>query len=93
MAKIKFNNTNPEFFNTLKTRVNSYFEDKSIKETGNFKLYAKTIILITSLVLSYAWLVIFTPASTLLAVALCIVMGIIVASIGFNVMHDGAHGS
>lgn len=93
MAKIKFNNSNPEFFNTLKSRVNSYFEDKSIKETGNYKLYTKTIILSTVLVLSYVWMVFFTPESNWLSILICAVMGVNVAAIGFNVMHDGAHGS
>jgi linoleoyl-CoA desaturase len=93
MSKIKFNNSNPEFFNTLKTRVNAYFENKSIKETGNYKLYFKTAILVSSLVLSYLWLVFNTPESNLFSTVICIIMGAIVAAIGFNVMHDGAHGS
>jgi linoleoyl-CoA desaturase len=93
MAKIKFNNSNPEFFNTLKSRVNSYFEDKSIKETGNYKLYTKTAILSITLVLSYLWMVFFTPEMNWLSILVCVVMGVNVAAIGFNVMHDGAHGS
>jgi linoleoyl-CoA desaturase len=93
MAKIKFNNSDPQFFNTLKSRVNDYFERNNIKETGNFKLYAKTIILVTTLILSYVWLVFFTPESNLLSAFVCVVMGVNVAAIGFNVMHDGAHGS
>ncbi len=93
MAKIKFNNSNPEFFNTLKKRVNAYFEDKSIKETGNYKLYVKTIILSTTLIAGYLWMVFFTPESNWLSLAVCLLMGVNVAAIGFNVMHDGAHGS
>jgi len=38
-------------------------------------------------------LVFFTPASAWLSLGLCAIMGVVVASIGFNVMHDGAHGS
>jgi linoleoyl-CoA desaturase len=93
MSKIKFNNSDPQFFNTLKARVASYFEDKNIKETGNFKLYSKTVILITALVLSYIWLVFFTPEYAFVSILVCIAMGVNVAAIGFNVMHDGAHGS
>jgi linoleoyl-CoA desaturase len=29
----------------------------------------------------------------LIALGLCALLGLVVASIGFNVMHDGAHGS
>lgn len=40
----------------------------------------------------YVHLVFFTPA-TWLAILDCIVLGGLTASIGFNIMHDGAHGS
>lgn len=93
MSKVKFNNADAHFFNTLKQRVNDYFDQNNIKPTGNFKLYSKTVILITTLVASYLWLVFFTPESNWLSVFICIVMGVNVAAIGFNVMHDGAHGS
>jgi linoleoyl-CoA desaturase len=93
MSKIKFNNSDPVFFNTLKKRVENYFEANNIKATGNWKLYSKTIILVVSLILSYIWMVFFTPESNLLCIAVCIIMGVNVSAIGFNVMHDGAHGS
>jgi linoleoyl-CoA desaturase len=93
MSKIKFNNSDPQFFNTLKQRVNDYFDKNNIKPTGNYSLYSKTVILISTLVASYLWLVFFTPQSNLLSILICIVMGVNVAAIGFNVMHDGAHGS
>lgn len=93
MSKIKFNNSDPVFFNTLKQRVEAYFEKNNIKSTGNWKLYAKTAILISALALSYIWLVFFTPSSAWISVSVCIIMGVNIAAIGFNVMHDGAHGS
>lgn len=40
----------------------------------------------------YIHLVFFTPA-TWLAITDCIILGGLTASIGFNIMHDGAHGS
>ena len=93
MAKIKFNNSDPHFFNELKSRVNSYFEQHQIKPTGNYKLYSKTAILISALASSYIWLVFFTPQSDVLSTLICMIMGVNVAAIGFNVMHDGSHGS
>ncbi|MFZ4798216.1 MAG: fatty acid desaturase family protein [Bacteroidia bacterium] len=93
MTKIKFDNKNPEFFNILKDRVQSYFETKQIKQTGNYKLFTKTAILFAILIACYTILVFFTPQSVLLSVVVCIILGINLASIGFNVMHDGAHGS
>lgn len=93
MSKIKFNNNDPIFFNTLKERVEAYFVTNDIKSTGNYKLYMKTAILIASLVSAYIWMVFFTPQSNLISIAVCIIMGVNIAAIGFNVMHDGAHGS
>src|SRR5258708_3302014 len=40
----------------------------------------------------YIHLVFFSPA-TFWAILECVLLGGIVAAIGFNVMHDGAHGS
>lgn len=93
MAKIKFNNSNAQFFNTLKQRVDAYFQEKKISETGNFNLYSKTIILLTILVVCYITLVFFTPENGWLSLLLCAILGFDMAAIGFNVMHDGAHGS
>lgn len=93
MAKIKFNNSNAHFFNTLKSRVDAYFEDKQINPTGNSKLYLKTAILLSILVACYVTLVFFTPENGWLSLFLAAVMGLDMAAIGFNVMHDGGHGS
>lgn len=92
MSKVKFINNQPVFFNTLRERIDSYFKQNQIKSTGDFRLYSKTIILLTTMVGIYTWLVFFTPP-TFLALILCGVLGLNFATIGFNVMHDGAHGS
>ncbi len=93
MPTVKFSNNNAQFFSTLRSRVNEYFKERKIASTGNYKLYFKTALLITFLVINYTWLVFFTPSSILLALLLCGTMGFFFAAIGFNVMHDGAHGS
>mgnify|MGYP000863913908 CR=1 FL=1 len=90
---IKFANNQSQFFNTLRKRINQYFDENKIKVTGNLKLYAKTIILVSLLVADYVWLVFYTPHYTLVSLMLCAIMGFLFAAIGFNVMHDGAHGS
>jgi linoleoyl-CoA desaturase len=93
MATVKFNNKDAVFFPSLKQRVNEYFETAQIKPTGNFKLFSKTIILFSILIALYIILVFFTPSNGWISLALCAFMGVVVAAIGFNVMHDGAHGS
>ncbi|MCE3279806.1 MAG: fatty acid desaturase [Bacteroidetes bacterium] len=93
MQRVSFNNKNSVFFNALKDKVDTYFKSNNIKETGNYKLYIKTIILCLSAVSFYTILVFFTPQNIFLSLLLCALLGINLAAIGFNVMHDGAHGS
>jgi linoleoyl-CoA desaturase len=92
MQKVSFNNKNSVFFNALKEKVDQYFKSNNIRETGNYKLYIKTILLLLSAISIYTILVFFTP-STWLSIVLCCLMGFNLAAVGFNVMHDGAHGS
>jgi linoleoyl-CoA desaturase len=93
MSKVKFNNSEATFFITLRKRVDAYFKDNNLKLTGDFRLHLKTIVLFTTFLSGYIFLIFFTPSSTLLSLFICALMGLNVASIGFNVMHDGAHGS
>jgi linoleoyl-CoA desaturase len=92
MSFITFNTKEHPFFDQLKTKVDAYFEENNINRWGNWKIYLKTAILFSVLVSLYIWLVFFTPA-TGWALFLCSLLGITLAGIGFNVMHDGAHGS
>jgi linoleoyl-CoA desaturase len=92
MAGIKFNGNNSAFYVDLKNRVDQYFRENKIEQHGNFLIYLKSAIYILGFIACYAVLVFFTP-STLLSVILCIVFGMLTAAIGFNVMHDGGHGS
>ena len=80
------------FHADLKKRINQYFTEGGISPTGNYKLFTKAAILVTSFVFFYVHLVFFTPQP---AVALieCVLFGITGAALCFNLMHDGAHGS
>jgi linoleoyl-CoA desaturase len=93
MSSVKFNNSEPVFFNTLKDRINTYFSEKNVKPTGDFRLYLKTFTFVGALIASYIVLVFFTPSAWYISLGLCAIMGGLLAGIGFNVMHDGAHGS
>ena len=93
MATPKFKNIKKtQFHQELKMRVNQYFTEKNIKPTGNFSLYFKAIFLWSLYIAIYFHLVFFTP-SNWIAVGECLLMGGVTAAIGFNVMHDGGHGS
>ena len=76
----------------LKRRVNEYLDGHGIRATGNFKLFSKAIILVSLFVVTYLHLVFFTPP-TFYAILECVFFGGLIAAIGFNVMHDGSHGS
>jgi len=92
MEKVSFNNKNSVFFNALRKKVNDYFQTNQIKPTGNIKLYFKSTTLLASAIALYLILVFFTPTAWV-SVLLSALLGFNMAAIGFNIMHDGAHGS
>ena len=92
MVKPKFPTVNRSFHAELKKRINDYFQSTGKSYTGNIQLYLKAVILMASFLFLYIHLVFFTPGN-FLAVVECIVLGFVVAGIGFNIMHDGGHGS
>jgi linoleoyl-CoA desaturase len=81
------------FHTELRKRVNAYFKNINLKQTGNFKLYFKAFIIITAFLAVYTHLVFFTPSLIWISLVECIALGGLTAAIGFNIMHDGAHGS
>ncbi|TAH27456.1 MAG: acyl-CoA desaturase [Cytophagales bacterium] len=92
MSKTTFNNKQNPFFKSLKEKVDCYFKSNNIKPSGNAHLYFKGVILVGLFVASYIVLVFYTP-SIFIALLLCVLMGINMGAIGFNVMHEGGHGS
>ena len=92
MAIPKFPTVKQSFHTELKRRINEYFESTGKSLSGNSRLYVKAIVLVTAFLFLYIHLVFFTPI-VILAVLESILLGIVVAGIGFNIMHDGAHGS
>ena len=84
---------NMKFFRTLNSKVNNYFKENNIQKTGNWKLHLKTIILFTLFTAPY-FIIIASPEIHIgIFLLLSIVIGIGMAGIGMNVMHDGNHGS
>lgn len=93
MSTPKFANVKgSQFHQELKKRVQQYFQERSIPMSGNKTLFFKAILLFTLYFALYVHLVFFTPP-TWLAIVECVLMGGVTAAIGFNVMHDGSHGS
>jgi len=92
MNSPKFSNIQHSFHSEWKTKISEYFQEVGQSTTGNYKLFIKAVILMVAFAFIYIHLVFFTPA-VFWQVLESILLGGLVAAIGFNVMHDGAHGS
>jgi len=77
---------------TLNKRVNAYFKENNIKKTGNWKLHLKTIVMFSILFAPY-FLILTLDIHELWKLAFTILMGVGMAGVGMNVMHDGNHGT
>lgn len=92
MTTPKFLQGQGNFHMALKQRVNQYFSEKKKLSTGNTSLMLKGILFFAGYFFLYIHLIFFTPIWWI-AVPECVLFGGLIAAIGFNVMHDGAHGS
>ncbi len=80
------------FYETLKQRVNHYFAANGLSMHADWRMVLKTVIVLAWLATSYVLLV-FVSSSLILAIlsAVAVAQGFVL--VGFNIMHDGAHGS
>jgi len=81
-----------KFFRTLNKKVNTYFKVNNLKRTGNWKLYTKSIIIFSLFITPLVFILTINMPQWVLLL-LTIVMGIGMAGVGMNVMHDGNHGT
>lgn len=80
------------FHQTLHQRVNSYFEETNRPSTGDWRLFLKTGIILVWVVSAYVTLVFLSDSVLTTAIsAFALAQGFIL--VGFNIMHDGGHGS
>jgi linoleoyl-CoA desaturase len=90
---VTFNNRRSrEFSKAVKKRVNAYFEERNLSKHANAEMVLKTIILISLYVGSYLFIILGNLSLTGMW-ALCFMMGIGMAGIGFSVSHDALHGA
>ena len=79
-----------KFFRTLNKRINTYFKDNKIKKTGNWKLYSKAIIMFAIFLVPLI-LILTLNLPAWAQILLIITIGIGMAGVGMNVMHDANH--
>jgi linoleoyl-CoA desaturase len=92
VEKISFANNKVAVFAELKKRVKEYFTTTGLENSGNTALYAKAVFFIGTYIGGYLALVTINLPGWL-ALCLCVYLGLAAAGIGFNLMHDGSHGS
>jgi linoleoyl-CoA desaturase len=92
MPKVTYNNKNATFYPSLKKAVDEYFTQNNLKKTGNWKLYSKTFILVLSALALYISLL-TVDLSPGMGILLSALFGLVLAGIGFDIMHDACHGS
>lgn len=80
------------FHDTLKLRVDQYFDERGIPITSDWRMRLKTALLLALFFASYVFLVFFSHSLISVAAA-TFVIAQAAAMMGFNMMHDGAHGA
>ncbi len=80
------------FYSTLHNRVDAYFKQKGLSKHANASIVLKTIIMMTAYLLPLVLLVWLQPDFGV-ALALWTLMGVAMAGVGMNVMHDANHGA
>ncbi len=78
------------FYSELRKKVDQYFETNGLRKSGDMRLYLKAILLVLFTTLAYVVLLVGN-LSLPLFILLCVVLGQLLASIGFNIMHDSVH--
>jgi linoleoyl-CoA desaturase len=92
MLRYTFDNSEHTLFIALKKRVDEYFANTKLHPAGNRKLYFKSMVQVLLAVSLYVVLICFTPVAWI-AILLCVMLGLNLAVIGFNLMHEGGHQS
>ena len=81
-----------EFLKTLKQRVNQYFDQKKISKYGNWKLFFKTVFMLSLFLIPYFFIVTGFIENYWIIIALWAIIGVGKSGIGLSIMHDANHG-
>jgi linoleoyl-CoA desaturase len=88
-SHIKFSD-DKEFQLDLRRRVEAFFADSGLHQRDCAAMYAKTATVLAVFAISYALLV-FVADAWWQVLPLAVLLGFMVAEIGFNIMHDASH--
>ena len=88
---IRYRRDTTEFTKTLRARVDAYFKEKNLSRKGNWRLYLKTSIMLALYFVPWALVTWGVAGTGVWFWVLEVVMGLGLAGIGLNVMHDANH--
>jgi linoleoyl-CoA desaturase len=80
------------FHDEVRKRVNHYFESNQISRNANWRMILKTAVILSGLAASYVSFLL-SASSPILAVISTFALAQGILLVGFNIMHDGNHGS
>lgn len=80
------------FFNTIRIRVDDYFNSQKISKKANRAMIIKTVFYLALLVFLYG-IILVEVFPLLVNLVLAMGLGMTMAFIGFNICHDALHGS
>lgn len=78
------------FHSELRRRVEADFRRRCCRQRDSAAMWFKTALILTTFALAYVALV-FWAASWWQGLLLAVLLGMAMAGIGFNIMHDGGH--
>jgi len=84
---------NNDFMLELRKKVDDYFKQNNLSKRGNASLVIKTIVMISLYLGPYLLMVTGVISSTPLILICWMLMGLGMAGVGMDVMHDANHGS
>jgi linoleoyl-CoA desaturase len=89
--KVKFaNKDRSKFFGVLRSNVDAYFVENNISKYANGSMVFKTVVMLFLYIAPLASLMVFHQETWQLVISFSIV-GLAMAGIGMNVMHDANH--
>jgi linoleoyl-CoA desaturase len=88
-SRLSFSGTK-DFHRELRRRVDAWFAETGTRKRDNPAMYLKSAIILAAFFGIYAVLL-FAVDAWWQAVPLAVLLGLVVAGIGFNIEHDGGH--
>ena len=81
------------FYQTLRSRVESYFKHNEVSKFGGRKMISKSVFMLLLYFVPYGLILSGLFSSGWALLCLCLIMGTGLAGIGLSIMHDANHGS